>query len=193
MKKRILIVEDQKLFRQMLYEALEQEYEVFECVTGEQALDILPKFEPDLIILDLILPGISGYELIEEFERKSKSVIMILTANTDEAFVKTLCLHVKQYLIKDYEGLPELRKRVNDCLTKKEVDTPSYITKIILSAKEGLTKMQMRVHYLMSKGLSSMEISAKLFISVNTVNNHRKEVLRKLGLKNTIELIRKAG
>jgi DNA-binding NarL/FixJ family response regulator len=192
--KRILIVEDQKLFRQMLYNELESEYEVFECVTGEQALDILPKFTPDLIILDLVLPGISGYELIEEMGRKSKAVIMILTANTDEAFIKTLCLHVKQYLIKDYEELPELKRRVNDCLTKKEVDTPSYIMKILFSVKEGLTKAEMRVHYLMTKGLSSIEIAARLFISRNTVNNHRKSVLRKLGIKNTTELLaRKAG
>jgi two-component system response regulator DesR len=193
MKKRILIVEDQKLFRQMLTELL-SEYEIFECVTGEQALDILPKYEPDLIILDLVLPGISGLELIEEFERKSKAVIMILTANTDEAFVKALCLHVKQYLIKDYEELPELKRRVNDCLTKKEVDTPSYIMKMIYSMNEALTKAEMRVMWLMKKGLSSLEIAKKLFLSTNTVNNHRKSILRKLNIKNTYELIvRKAG
>jgi DNA-binding NarL/FixJ family response regulator len=194
MKKKILIVEDQKLFRQMLTELL-SEYEIFECVTGEMALDILPKYEPDLIILDLFLPGISGLELIEEFERKTKAVIMILTANTDESFVKALCLHVKQYLIKDYEELPELKRRVADCLTEKEVDTPPYIMKMLYySMKEALSNAEMRVMWLMRKGLSSLEIAKQLFISVNTVNNHRKAILRKLNIKNTYELIvRKAG
>lgn len=113
MAKRILVVEDETSVREGLLEALtDQEYEAFGAETGEEALSSLEREAWDLWILDVRLPGISGFEVCRELRQISKIPVLFLTAYSDEAnTVKGLELGGDDYVAKPFR-LKELLSRV---------------------------------------------------------------------------------
>ena len=119
---RILIVEDELDLANIIKDYLEKElYEVEICSQGDEAIEIFDKFKPSLVILDLMLPGMNGYEICKNIRKKSTIPILILSAKIDEFDkVKGLDLGADDYITKPFRPR-ELLARVNAQLRRSQV------------------------------------------------------------------------
>lgn len=119
---RILIVEDELDLANLIKDYLEKElYEVEICSQGDEAIEIFDKFKPSLVILDLMLPGMNGYEICQNIRIKSTIPILILSAKIDEFDkVKGLNLGADDYITKPFRPR-ELLARVNAQLRRSQV------------------------------------------------------------------------
>lgn len=119
---RILIVEDELDLANIIKDYLEKElYEVEICSQGDKAIEIFDKFKPSLVILDLMLPGMNGYEICKNIRKKSTIPILILSAKIDEFDkVKGLNLGADDYITKPFRPR-ELLARVNAQLRRSQV------------------------------------------------------------------------
>lgn len=119
---RILIVEDELDLANIVKDYLEKElYEVEICSQGDEAIEIFDKFKPSLVILDLMLPGMNGYEICQNIRIKSTIPILILSAKIDEFDkVKGLDLGADDYITKPFRPR-ELLARVNAQLRRSQV------------------------------------------------------------------------
>lgn len=119
---RILIVEDELDLANIIKDYLVKElYEVEICTEGNKAIEIFDKFKPSLVILDLMLPGINGYEICQNIRIKSTIPILILSAKIDEFDkVKGLNLGADDYITKPFRPR-ELLARVNAQLRRSQV------------------------------------------------------------------------
>ena len=127
MNKRILVVEDDAYIRLGLVEALEDKgYEVTECSDGSQVITMIRQQEPDLVVLDVMLPRKSGYEICRELRQSGNGVlILMLTAKGHEADkVIGLELGADDYVTKPF-GVRELIARVNALLRRGQAARPS--------------------------------------------------------------------
>lgn len=117
-KKKILIVEDEKDLKFLLNQALEEAgYEVTEVIDGEEGLEQLKKgLSPDLILLDLLLPGMDGYEFLTIVKKdpnfESIPVIVISNLGQEEEIQKALDLGASDYLIKAHFTLDQILERI---------------------------------------------------------------------------------
>lgn len=188
--KRILIVDDHLFVRDALKNSLIEKYELYEAGTGEDALIIQEKLNPEIIILDLCLPDKDGLDLVAEFKRFNKDVlIIILTAYEDANTVKTLSITSDSILFKSRENINSIGNKIEDIATYGRTDTRNYITRL-LSSIPLLTQREAEILQLLKKGLSSNQIAQKIFLSINTVNNYRKGILKKLNAGNTYQLLK---
>ena len=119
---RILIVEDELDLADIIKDYLVKElYEVEICTEGDKAIEIFDKFKPSLVILDLMLPGMNGYEICQNIRLKSTIPILILSAKIDEFDkVKGLNLGADDYITKPFRPR-ELLARVNAQLRRSQV------------------------------------------------------------------------
>lgn len=119
---RILIVEDELDLANIIKDYLVKElYEVEICTEGDKAIEIFDKFKPSLVILDLMLPGMNGYEICQNIRIKSTIPILILSAKIDEFDkVKGLDLGADDYITKPFRPR-ELLARVNAHLRRSQV------------------------------------------------------------------------
>ena len=119
---RILIVEDELDLANIIKDYLEKElYEVEICTEGDKAIEIFDKFKPSLVILDLMLPGMNGYEICQNIRIKSTIPILILSAKIDEFDkVKGLNLGADDYITKPFRPR-ELLARVSAQLRRSQV------------------------------------------------------------------------
>ena len=119
---KILIVEDELDLANIIKDYLVKElYEVEICTEGDRAIEIFDKFKPSLVILDLMLPGMNGYEICQNIRIKSTIPILILSAKIDEFDkVKGLNLGADDYITKPFRSR-ELLARVNAQLRRSQV------------------------------------------------------------------------
>ena len=126
MGQRILLVEDERPIVESLRYALEKEgYDVVEASDGSEALTLAQKTPPDLVLLDIMLPGMSGFEVCRVLRKESAVPILILTARTDESDrVVGLDLGADDYITKPF-SVREVLARVRAALRRMQAGTPS--------------------------------------------------------------------
>jgi DNA-binding response OmpR family regulator len=107
MRKKILAVDDEPANLEIIKEALSEHYDLRTASTGEEALEIAPEFIPDLIVLDIMMPGIDGYEvcqrLREDLDFKSTPIIMVTAKMESEAMTEGMKTGADDYIIKPFE------------------------------------------------------------------------------------------
>ncbi len=121
MKKKILVIEDEKTLRFLIVQTLVQEgFEVEEAIDGEEGIQKLKKNKPDLILLDLLLPSINGFEVLSKIKRDSnlESIPVIILSNLgqEEEIKKGLNLGAIDYLIKAHFTLDQVVSRIKKVL-----------------------------------------------------------------------------
>ena len=124
MNKKILFIEDEKSLQEILGQVLKQHgFEVKEALNGQDGLDLVAKFEPDLILLDLILPKVNGFEVLEKIKgnEATKNIPVIILTNLEgsENVQRALELEAFDYLVKSNYSLNEIVNRVESTLNKK--------------------------------------------------------------------------
>ncbi|MBC8333234.1 MAG: response regulator transcription factor [Anaerolineae bacterium] len=203
---RIVLVDDHRIVRQGLRALLQAEpgFEVVaEGATGLEAIQLVERFRPDILVIDLMMPEINGLEATWQIkQRNPETRIIVLSMHADEAYVlEALQNGASGYVLKD-SSADDLVQAVHKALLGWRYLSPpfseegieAYIQKsreaLLDDPFETLTKREREVFLLITAGLSNATIAERLSISQRTVESHRANLMRKLKLKTRMDLIR---
>jgi DNA-binding NarL/FixJ family response regulator len=182
-----MIVEDHHIVRQgfvALLRMVEDFRVVAEASNGEQALALFREHQPDVTLMDLRLPGMSGVDTIKEIRKEfpSARIIVLTTFDGDEDIFRALQAGARSYLLKGMEG-DELIEAIRTVHRGKS-SLPAAVAGRLAERLAGptLTERETDVLKLIVTGKSNKEIGAALFISEATVKTHINNLLGKLGV-----------
>jgi DNA-binding NarL/FixJ family response regulator len=194
---RVVLVDDHRIVRQGLRSILgpDPRFEVVgEASSGAEALRVVAEKQPDVVLLDLQLPGMGGVELCHRIVQASPEVaILILTAFIDRNLVNA-CLQAgaRGYLLKDAENL-RLPERLLSVVEGHTALDPRAADVLVESVREQLPQAlnlrEMEMLRLIARGLTNREIGDQLHLSENTVKGYLKTILSKMGARNRIEAV----
>ena len=204
MSKRLLVVDDEpNLLRAVAASLRTEGYEVVTARNGREALVRVAESVPDLIISDIRMPGMDGYQLAGQLRASSRTAIVpiiFLTAKDETADrVAGFRAGVDAYITKPFEP-DELLAVIQSILNRVE-RTHSEIARLVGASSdaeshlspiqdEDLTEAEGRIALAVARGLSNKEIAAEFNISVRTVENHISHILDKKGFSNRVEIAR---
>jgi two-component system, NarL family, response regulator DegU len=205
-KIKLVIADDHNLFRKGMTAMLNQigDFELIgEAANGKELLDLLAKTTPDIALLDLQMPVMDGVETTEHIQVQFPHVKVIIVSmhEEDRFIIHLLEKGVNGYLLKDSEpGEVEnaIRRVMSDGYYYSDFVSKALHRKVITRAtppaplfnsKVQISPREMEVLQLLCEGLSTLEISEKLFVSPRTVEGHRLRLLEKTGTKNTAGLV----
>jgi DNA-binding NarL/FixJ family response regulator len=200
----IVIVDDHSIFRHGLRAVIEAEEGlkvIADVGNGEDALRLSEELRPDIIISDVDMPGMDGFQLVRELRRrKLPAEIIFLTIHSDEDMLnEALSLGVKGYVLKD-SSASDIIHAIKALQQGHHFTSPSITTQLVnrterarhgsVSGVNDLTLTERRVMRLISEYKTSKEIAEELCIHHRTVDNHRTNISSKLGLHGSHALIK---
>jgi len=203
--KRLLVVDDVPLFRAGLTAALQGAgYDVVgEAADGESAVALAETHQPDIVLLDVLMPGVSGIEVLEKIQAvATRSDVVLLTGSeSEEDMVAAIKGGARGYILKDMP-FEELVASIDTVASGGAAVSPGMAGKLfdvtrqllrhqelVGARKPSLTGREIEVLELVADGKTSREIGDLLFISENTVKNHIRNILDKLGLHSRNEAV----
>jgi DNA-binding NarL/FixJ family response regulator len=203
-KARVLIVDDHPMTRAGLVHVINHQADMIVCGEAEnaaEALDVLDASRPDLLLVDITLPGKSGLELIKDVKAMDPELPMLVISMHDESLYadRVLRAGARGYITK-HEGGEKLIAAIRHVLNGKIYVSESMSahileifsggqTRLDRSSIEKLSDREFEVFESLGEGLSSREIGKKLHLSAKTVDAHRANIKAKLKIKTTAELI----
>jgi DNA-binding NarL/FixJ family response regulator len=204
-KKRILIVDDHPMMRQGLAQLIGAESDLAICgeaENAERALDSIGALKPDLVLVDISLPGKNGLELIKDFQAMQPGLPVLVISMHDESLYAGRVLRAggRGYIMKQ-EGGKKLMQAIRQVLDGKIYVSEKMSAEILetfsgrRAGMEGspvkkLTDREFEVFQLIGQGKGTRDVAEKLHLSVKTVEVHRANIKAKLKLKSASELIR---
>jgi DNA-binding NarL/FixJ family response regulator len=203
-KKQIFIVEDHRLFREGLKAMLSpsQEYEIIgEAEDGLEAIRLIKKQKPDLVLLDLSMPRMNGLSVLREIKGAMPEVkILVLSIHESDQYVlQAFEAKADGYAIKD-SSREELRVAIRSVLEGKKYISPGVAGNVLegyldgrktlktKSALDTVTEREKEILKLLGEGYQNKEIAELVHISVKTVEKHRANIMAKLDLHNAAAL-----
>jgi DNA-binding NarL/FixJ family response regulator len=204
-KIRVLLADDHVVLRQGTRHLLEREPDlevVGEAGDGEEAVRLTTQLKPDVVIMDVAMPHLSGIEATKQIKARMSSIaVLILTGyDYDEYIFSLLEAGAAGYLLKDVSG-DELIDAVRAVYAGEPVLHPVVVRKLMTrvysppaTAAEGrpqelLTQRELEVLTLAAKGMSNKDIAEKLVISVRTVQAHLRSIFNKMGVGSRSEAV----
>ena len=203
----IVLADDHHVMRQglrMVLEAQEHFQVVAEAGNGLDTITLVERFHPCVLIVDVMMPGLNGLEVTRQVrQRASRTRVIVLSMYSNEAYVLEALRHgASGYVLKEAPAAdlvhavhevaagrrylsPPLSERAIEAYLQKAQDT-------VLDPYETLTTREREVLQLAAEGRTNGDIAAALYVSPRTVETHRANVMRKLGLQNQADLIRYA-
>ncbi len=203
----LLVADDHQVVRQGLCALLRTEPDfrvVGEAADGIETLRLVERLRPDVLLLDLMMPGLGGLEAARQTGQLSpRTRTVVLSMHSNEAYVvESLRAGAVAYVLKE-SGADELIRAVREAAAGRRFLSPAisqdslavYMRKAEKPSRdpyETLTVREREVFHLTAEGQSGVAVAERLFISPRTVESHRANLMRKLGLRNHKELIRYA-
>ncbi len=197
---RVVIADDHQIFRQGLLTLLKSAPEISivgEAGGGRETLDLIVKEKPDIAILDISMPGLDGFEILKKIQSMEIGTkVIFLTMHNDSLTAKrALRLNAFGYVLKDnaFEDLLYAVRAVSSGGTFISPSVSERILKTPATEKEypeTLTIREREVLRLIASGLTNKQIAQQLFISVKTVETHRTNIMQKLDVHTTADLVR---
>lgn len=203
----LLLADDHQIVRQGMRALLETEQGfrvIGEASDGLEAVRLSERLRPDILILDLMLPGLHGLEVIRKLRKQvPRTRVVVLSMHANEAYVlQALRNGAAAYVLKDCEAAvliqavrqvaagyrylcPQLAARAIDTYVESARNAPA-------DRYEVLTPREREVLQLAAEGYTSAQIAARFFLSRRTVETHRTNMMRKLGLRTRTDLVRYA-
>jgi DNA-binding NarL/FixJ family response regulator len=204
MKKSVVVVEDDGGLREQLVSVLKSSPDI-DCLyavsTGEEAIRKIPARPPDVVLMDIKLPGISGIDCIIPLKRAcpTTEIVMLTIYENTESIFRALKAGASGYLIKSSN--PEiLFGAIRDVYTGGAPFSSHIARKVVQyfqeegkSARENekLSAREREVLDLLAQGYMYLEVGKKLFISDETVRSHVKNICRKMQVRNRVEAVAK--
>jgi DNA-binding NarL/FixJ family response regulator len=202
---KLLVVDDVPLFRAGLVSALKDAgFEVAgESDTAEGAVAEAESLQPDLVLLDVLMPGLSGLEVVEKITAVApgSQVVLLTGSESEEDMLIAIKAGARGYIVKDtpFPKLVEAIAQIVDGgaaissqMAGKLFDVCRQLLRhqeLLQARKPALTGREIEVLELVAKGNTSRQIGDALFISENTVKNHIRNILDKLGLHSRNEAV----
>jgi DNA-binding NarL/FixJ family response regulator len=206
-KIRLAVVDDHALFRAGLISLLGEmaEFQVVgEAGDGQAALEIVRKTRPDVLLLDVNMPGQSGVDVVRALRSSSQQercrVIMLTISKNEEDLLGAISAGADGYLLKNAEP-DELRRAILLVHQGMSVLSPQVTRQVLRAAmtselnraaESGLSSREMEVLECLAQGKTTTLIASELFISENTVKTHVRHILEKLEASNRAEAVSKA-
>ena len=207
-KHKIIVADDHDLFREGIKTLLKKMKNltlVAEARSGKETIDLFSEHRPDLIVIDISMPDMNGIDATKQILSIDPSAnIIILSLHDDEDYIsRCLAAGVKGYVVKSESGT-ELRHTIEAVLSGSNYFSHRaqdvILNKIKVSGIRkkpqnedwGVTQREGEILKLIAEGFTSQAMADKLFISIRTVETHRANIMRKLGVKNAVELVKKA-
>ena len=201
----VLVVDDAPLFQAGIAAALS---EAGFSVTGQaqDAMSAVTKarqLQPDVVVLDVLMPGLSGLEVVDKIcnAAPNTSVVLLTSSESEEDLLSAIKSGASGYVVKD-TPLPQLVENIHEVARGGSVVSPMMASKLFANVRQllrhrdivagrrpTLTGREVEVLQLVAQGMTSREIGEKLFISENTVKNHVRNILDKLGLHSRSEAV----
>jgi len=203
----VMLAEDHPVVREGLRAMLEAEGDfqvVGQTGNSSEVGGMVEELHPDVLVLDLIMPGIGGLNALRELARRRlKTRVVVLSMYANEAYVlEALQNGAGAYVLKQSEaaelvrGIREVakgRRYLSPPLSQRAVEAYAKRAKGTIATKEAeLTAREKEVLMLVGQGFTSAQIGERLFISVRTVESHRSNLTKKLGLHSQAEMVRTA-
>lgn len=203
-KTRIIIADDHAIFRAGLRHTIESHpnYKIIaEAEDGEIALNLVFSEKPDILVLDVSMPKINGFEVVKELKSKEISIpVVFMTMHDDEAmFNQAMNLDVKGYVLKD-SSAADILNCLHAITIGQNFTSPALTTYLFKRAGsrnnetrgtlDDLTLTEHKILKLVAEYKTSKEIAAELFISHRTVENYRTNICSKLNLQGSHALIK---
>jgi DNA-binding NarL/FixJ family response regulator len=203
----IVLADDHRIVRQGLRALLtaEADFKVIgEADDGREALALVRRLNPDVLVLDLMMPGLNGLEVARQLHKQTPKVgIVVLSMHDDEGFVlEALANGASAYVLKDsnssdlIQAVREVsagRRYLSPPLSDRAIEAYQQRARVgTLDRHETLTSREREVLQLSAEGHTNSEIAARLGISTRTAETHRSHIMHKLGLHTQSDLIRYA-
>jgi DNA-binding NarL/FixJ family response regulator len=205
---RILLVDDHTMIRNALRLLLEKESDtqiVAEVGDGETALRLAEQLSPDVVVMDVALPGASGIETTRRLLAKYPGVkILALSSYLDRGIIQQMLdAGANGYIVKSAAGV-ELIQGIRSVLAGRRFLCPEVTALVVADSLRGrrsasrkgdnsnLTWRELQVTTLLAGGKSGPQIAAELHISSRTVDVHRRNIMRKLDVHNVVDLVKYA-
>ena len=198
---KILIVDDHALVRmgiRRLLDDLPDMEVVAEADSGELALTLVKVHHPDLVILDMKMPGMDGWEVTRRLKKTNPEIkIMVLSALSTEPFpARVLQLGAMGYLTKE-SSMDEMVLAIRKVFQGERYVSMAIAQKMAINSLQPpeespfdrLSEREMQVMLMLARGLTVQTIAKSLFLSSKTVNGYRYRMFEKLAIKNDVELI----
>jgi len=196
---KLLLADDHTMFLEGLTSILDAEPNMLitgKAFTGDEAIKAVEEQQPDIVLLDINMPGKDGIETSKWIlKNHPETKILILSMYHKTVFIEKLIgLGVHGYLLKN-SGKKELLTAINSIYSGEEYFGKEVTQKLVNKLKKKqwgevpLTEREKEVLQLISEGMTTQEISETLFISTHTVETHRKNLLSKSGTNNVVRLI----
>ena len=211
-KIRIVVADDHPIFRDGLCRllALEEDFEVVaQASDGRQVLEVLQQYEPDVLLLDLKMPGLDGLATLQRLQAaKNKTRVIVLTASDDKnEFVQAMKLGTSGIVLKQTatELLIKSIRKVHAGEIWLDSHTTAAVIRTFVAAEENapppqvaaptrdrerspLSQREREIVALVAQGFKNKEMAEKMFISEQTVKNHLHNIFDKLGVSDRLEL-----
>ncbi len=212
-KIRVLVADDQNLFREMMMVSLGQETDievVGASVSGEETLGMVRNLKPDVVLMDIILPDVDGITVTGQIKKDFPQVkVVLLTGYHQERYIfEALQMGASGYLSKDSTA-QSVKDAVRTAHQGESLLEPKITTQLITEfvkmkkgdrprqpeepAQEdglrGLTSREREILKLIAQGKSNQDISSELYISEHTVKTHISNLFRKLGMTDRVQAV----
>lgn len=204
----VMLVDDQNLVRKGVRSLLElsEEIEVVaEASDGAEAIRMIPEVEPDVVLLDMRMPGLSGIDVLRELSQNDAlpPTIILTTFDDDEVVLAGISLGARGYLLKDI-ALADLVNAIKTVSEGGSIVKPAVTQRLLkglenlqndfssLDRPDPLTDRETEILRLMAGGYSNKEIANSLGVAEGTVKNHVSNILSKMGVRDRTRAVLKA-
>ena len=202
---KVLLVDDHPIVRQGLRNLLQTEPAftvVGEAGDGIEGLDMIHRLKPDVLIVDLMMPGLNGLDIIKQAIKQwpRLRIVVLSMQSADSYVVEALNCGASGYVLKE-TGPSEIIQAIHVVVSGERYLSPKLSQRLIDSSagKKGitdpydtLTNREREILHLIVEGLTSPRIAKKLFLSPRTVELHRSRIMKKLDLHNQTDIFRYA-
>nr|WP_202863397.1 response regulator [Legionella pneumophila] len=197
---KVLIVDDHALVRMGIRRLLEDMSDVdvvADAESGEQALAYVKTHSPDVVLLDMKMPGIDGWEVTRRLKKTNPNikVIAVTAICSDPLPTRVLQLGAMGYLTKE-SGAEEMAAAIRKVAKGEKYLSAEIAQKMAINSLQEpqdspfdlLSEREMQVMLMITSGMNVQDIADRLFLSSKTINGYRYRMFEKLGIKNDVEL-----
>ncbi len=201
---KVLLVDDHRLVREGIRSLLEETAPaekidvIGSASTGEEAMRVMEEDTPDIVLLDLKLPGLPGDEVMRHLlAQYPETKVIILTATTSGPIAKKILGDGASGFISKDSGLPEVIKAIHAVMEGERYVSSDVAQQLALSNLGGqdqvieqLSSRELQILQLIADGLKNQQIAERLSLSPKTVSTYKKRMTAKLHARSTVELLR---